>query len=86
MFKNFSFIFLVVFIFIKSTNAQEQRCFVKNLNLNSKYQDFDLVKYSDSIVIFSSTRRQKSIKQPKWSGNNQPYLELYSAKLNKLLS
>ena len=83
MFKNFSFIFLVVFIFIKSTNAQEQRCFVKNLNLNSKYQDFDLVKYSDSIVIFSSTRRQKSIKQPKWSGNNQPYLELYSAKLNK---
>ena len=82
MFKNFSFIFLVVFIFIKSTNAQEQRCFVKNLNLNSKYQDFDLVKYSDSIVVFSSTRRQKSIKQPKWSGNNQPYLELYSAKLN----
>ena len=82
MFKNFSFIFLVVFIFIKSINAQEQRCFVKNLNLNSKYQDFDLVKYSDSIVIFSSTRRQKSIKQPKWSGNNQPYLELYSAKLN----
>ena len=83
MFKNFSFIFLVVFIFIKSTNAQEQRCFVKNLNLNSKYQDFDLVKYLDSTVIFSSTRRQKSIKQPKWSGNNQPYLELYSAKINK---
>ena len=83
MFKNFSFLFLVVFIFIKSTNAQEQRYFVKNLNLNSKYQDFDLVKYSDSIVIFSSTRKQKSIKQPKWIGNNQPYLELYSAKINK---
>jgi outer membrane protein OmpA-like peptidoglycan-associated protein len=83
MFKNFSFVFLFLCIFIKFTNAQEQRCFVKNLNLNSKYQDFDLVKYLDSTVIFSSTRRQKSIKQPKWSGNNQPYLELYSAKINK---
>ncbi|MDG1398237.1 MAG: OmpA family protein [Polaribacter sp.] len=51
--------------------------------MNSKYQDFDLVQYSDSLYIFSSTRKQKSIKQPKWSGNNQPYLELYSAKRKK---
>jgi len=83
MFKNFSFTFLILLIFNGFVNAQEQRCSLKNLNLNSKYQDFDLVKYSDSTVIFSSTRKQKSLRQPKWSGNNQPYLELYTAKIKK---
>jgi hypothetical protein len=80
MLKNISFTCLALFICIQFVHAQEQTCIVKNLNLNSKYQDFDLVNYSDSTVIFSSTRRQKTLRQPNWIGNGQPYLELYSAK------
>jgi outer membrane protein OmpA-like peptidoglycan-associated protein len=83
MLKNSSFTYLALFMCIQFVHAQEQKCTVKNLNLNSKYQDFDLVNYSDSTVIFSSTRRQKTLRQPNWIGNGQPYLELYSAKKNK---
>lgn len=82
MFKKNIFI-LFLFFSISSLLGQEQPCVVKNLSINSKNQDFGMVHYSDSLVLFSSSRKDRSIKQRKWSGNHQPYLELYVAKLKK---
>jgi len=77
-------VFFLLFIFVSANLiGQEQECVVNNININSKNQDFGMVHYSDSLVLFSSSRRDRSIKQRKWSGNHQPYLELYKAKLTK---
>ncbi len=73
--------FWLIFLSVCALAAQEQTCVVKNVNINSKNQDFGMIQYNDSLVLFSSSRKEKSIKQPKWSTNNQPYLELYTAKL-----
>ncbi|MEI6865058.1 OmpA family protein [Flavicella sp.] len=77
--KNISFLFLV--FSIVGLMAQDQECIVKNININTKNQDFGMIQYSDSLVLFSSSRKDRSIKNPKWGGNNQPYLGLYTAKL-----
>ena len=82
MFKKNIFI-LLFFMVSVSSMGQEQECVVKNININSKNQDFGMIHFSDSLVLFSSSRRDRSIKQRKWSGNHQPYLELYKAKLTK---
>ena len=64
-------------LFVGFLNAQEVNYTIKNLEVNSKLQDFGTAFYKDSLVVFASTRKGKSISKKKWFGNNQPFLELY---------
>ncbi len=82
MLKKYISLFLFVFS-LGIVFAQTQKCTVKSVNINSENQDFGMVYHSDSLVLFSSSRKEKSIKQPRWNGNNQPFLELYTAEIQK---
>lgn len=56
---------------------------IKNLNVNSVYSDFSPVFYNDEEVVFSSAADSSIFNTRKYKWNNQPYLDLYTAKLNK---
>lgn len=55
---------------------------IHNLEINSKYQDYGVTIVGDSLVYFASSRKVKSIRNKKWDGNNQPFLQLYKGNLN----
>lgn len=70
---------LIIHLFLVGIlNAQEINYTIKNIESNSKYQDFGTAFYKDSLVVFASTRNRKSISKKIWFGNSQPYLELYT--------
>lgn len=56
---------------------------IKNLNINSVYSDFSPVFYTDDEVVFTSAADSSIFNTRKYKWNNQPYLDLYTAKLNK---
>jgi len=70
-------LFCVTFI-----NAQEDNYKIKNIEDNTKYQDFGVAYYADSMVVFASTRSQKTIRKNFWLGNSQPFLELFKGVVN----
>lgn len=50
---------------------------IKNLEINSKYQDYGVSYSGGNTVIFASSRKDRSIRNRVWKGNDQPFLELY---------
>lgn len=56
---------------------------IKNLNINSVYSDFSPVFYTDEEVVYTSAADSTIFNTRKYKWNNQPYLDLYKAKLNK---
>ncbi|SNR57179.1 WD40-like Beta Propeller Repeat [Lutibacter agarilyticus] len=50
---------------------------IKNIAVNTKYQDYGVSYAGDSTVIFTSSRKSKTIKNRVWKGNDQPFLQLY---------
>lgn len=50
---------------------------IKNLGVNTKYQDYGASYSGGNTVIFASSRKNKSLRNRVWVGNDQPFLELY---------
>lgn len=56
---------------------------VKNLRVNTKYQDFGSTFMGKDKIVFSSSRRTAGISKRVWKENNQPYLNLFIGDLTK---
>ncbi|SFR36508.1 Outer membrane protein OmpA [Robiginitalea myxolifaciens] len=56
---------------------------VKNLNINSKYSDFAPMFYGEDQVVFASSVDSAFFHTRRYKWNNQPYLDLYVARLNE---
>ncbi len=56
---------------------------IKNLNINSIYSDFSPVFYTDEEIVYTSAADSSIFNTRKYKWNNQPYLDLYTARLNK---
>lgn len=50
---------------------------IKNLDANSRYQDFGSTFMGKDKIIFSSSRKTSGIRNKIWDKNNQPFLNLY---------
>ena len=62
--------------------AQDDHYNIKNISENTEYADFGVTYYGDSTAVFASSRPTKSIRNRKWYGNQQPYLQLYKGTLD----
>lgn len=56
---------------------------VKNLEINSRYSDFGPMFYSDDKIVFSSSVDSAFFKTRRYKWNDQPYLDLYVARMNE---
>ena len=50
---------------------------VKNLQVNTKYQDFGSTFMGSNKIVFSSSRKTAGLSNRKWKENDQPFLNLY---------
>ena len=74
-------ILIILFFSAGLINAQEMNYSIKNISENTKLSDFGVTYFGESSAVFASARRDISIRNRKWSFNNQPYLELFKGKL-----
>lgn len=56
---------------------------VKNLNVNTKYSEFSPMFHNQDEVVFASAMDSSFFTTRTYKWNNQPYLDLYTAKLNE---
>ncbi|MEM7487050.1 MAG: OmpA family protein [Bacteroidota bacterium] len=56
---------------------------VKNMSINSEYSDFSPMFYNGNQVVFTSAKDSAFLTTRKYKWNNQPYLDLYTAKKNE---
>ncbi len=61
----------------------EEEMEIKNLDVNSEYSDFSPAFYQDSKMVFASAMDSAFFNTRRYKWNNQPYLDLYVAKINK---
>ncbi len=61
----------------------EQDYTVKNLATNSEYSDFSPMFYNEDELVFSSAMDSSFFSTRRYKWNNQPYLDLYVAKVNQ---
>jgi len=73
---------ILALFFVGFLTAQEENYIIKNIEDNTKFQDFGVSYYADSTVVFASSRSQKSIRKNIWPGNSQPFLELFKGCYN----
>ncbi len=75
---------LIVLLFcVAFANAQEKSYSIKNISSNTKYQDFGVSYYGENTAVFSSSRKDKSIRKRVWIINKQPFLELYKGSIGE---
>ncbi|AOW20892.1 OmpA family protein [Urechidicola croceus] len=77
-------ILIVSFICSIICYAQEENYSIKNLDVNTEYSDFGVSYFGDSTVIYSSSKRKRTIKKKTWSPNKQPFLELYRGTIDNV--
>ncbi|GGW38840.1 OmpA family protein [Arenibacter certesii] len=65
-------------ILTSAPNAQ-----LKNLSINSTYSEFSPMFYKEDEIVFSSSRDTSFFNTRRYGWNNQPYLDLYVAKINE---
>jgi len=63
--------------------STEETVNIANLAVNSKYSDFSPMFYNDDEMVFSSAMDSSFFNTRRYKWNNQPYLDLYVAKINK---
>lgn len=63
-------------------NAEETTN-IANLAVNTKYSDFSPMYYNEDQMVFSSAMDSSFFNTRRYKWNNQPFLDLYVAKLNK---
>ncbi|MBT8178072.1 MAG: OmpA family protein [Eudoraea sp.] len=56
---------------------------IKNLEVNSKYSDFAPMFHGEDRLVYASSVDSAFFKTRRYKWNNQPYLDLYVAKINK---
>ena len=56
---------------------------LKNLSINTKYSDFSPMFLDSNQIVFSSAKDSSFFKTRKYKWNDQPYLDLYVAEINK---
>jgi outer membrane protein OmpA-like peptidoglycan-associated protein/DNA-binding protein Fis len=56
---------------------------IKNLAINSKYSDFSPMFHKEDEVVFASAMDSAFLNTRRYKWNNQPYLDLYVAKINE---
>lgn len=56
---------------------------IANLEINSKYSEFSPSFYGDDRVVFASAMDSLFLHTRRYKWNDQPYLDLYVAKINK---
>ena len=63
--------------------STEETVNIANLAVNSEYSDFSPMFYNDDEMVFSSAMDSSFFNTRRYKWNNQPYLDLYVAKINK---
>ncbi len=63
--------------------ATEEQVSLKNLAVNSKYSDFAPMFYNEGEVVYASAVDSAFFSTRRYKWNNQPYLDLYVAKINE---
>ncbi len=61
----------------------EETINIANLAINTEYSDFSPMFYNDDEMVFSSAMDSSFFNTRRYKWNNQPYLDLYVAKINK---
>ena len=56
---------------------------IKNVGINSEYSDFSPMFYQDNKVVYASAKDSAFFSTRRYKWNDQPYLDLYVAKLNE---
>lgn len=56
---------------------------VKNISINTKYSEFSPAFYNEGEVVFASSMDSSVFNTRRYKWDNQPYLDLYTAKLNE---
>lgn len=69
--------FIIVLFFGVFVFAQNQKYTIKNIEVNTEYQDFGVSYYGENSVVFASSRKIKNARNRKWYLNKQPFLDLY---------
>ena len=70
-------IFIVLLFSVLFVAAQENNYITKNSDINSLYSDFGVVYYGDNAVVFTSARKDITVKKKRWINNDQPFLDIY---------
>lgn len=63
--------------------STEERVAIRNLSINSRYSDFAPMFHNENEVVFASAMDSAFITTRRYKWNNQPFLDLYVAKLNE---
>lgn len=63
--------------------SAEETSTVKNLAINSKYSDFGPMYYNENELVFASAADSSFFTTRRYKWNNEPYLDLYAAKINQ---
>lgn len=63
--------------------SKESNYEIFDLAINSQYSDFAPMFYQDDKVVFSSAKDSSFLTTRRYKWNNQPYLDLYVAKINE---
>lgn len=74
-------IYIIVLFFGMIVYSQNQNYSIRNIEVNSEYQDFGVSYYGENSVVFASSRKVKNARNRKWYLNKQPYLDLYKGTL-----
>lgn len=56
---------------------------ISNVDINSEYSEFSPMFYRDNEVVFASAMDSSFFNTRRYKWNNQPYLDLYVAKINQ---
>lgn len=63
--------------------GNEKNFDIKNMAINTKYSDFSPMFFDSSQVVFASARDSSFFNTRRYKWNDQPYLDLYVAKINE---
>ncbi|MGI9551476.1 MAG: OmpA family protein, partial [Aurantibacter sp.] len=63
--------------------ATKENFDIKNLAINSEYSDFSPMFYDSTQIVFSSAMDSSFFNTRRYKWNDQPYLDLYVAKINE---
>ena len=61
----------------------DDRFDIKNINVNSKYSEFSPMYYNGDEMVYASAKDSSIFNTRRYKWNNQPYLDLYVAKINE---